>query len=53
MDPSRIADWIAAIEAAGEDEVEAITKEALGLATEAKDRDAYQAFRQAARKRAA
>jgi hypothetical protein len=53
MDPSRIADWCAAIEAAGEDEFEAITKEALELATQAKDRDAYQAFRQAARKRAA
>jgi hypothetical protein len=53
MDPSRIADWIAAIESAGDDEFEAITKEALGLATEVKDADAFRAFRQAARKRAA
>jgi hypothetical protein len=53
MDPSRIADWLAAIEAAGEDEVEGIVAEALELAKEAKDRDAYQAFRTAARKRAA
>jgi hypothetical protein len=53
MDPSRIADWIAAIEAAGDDEFEAITKEALGLATEVKDADAFRAFRKAARKRAA
>jgi hypothetical protein len=53
MDPSRIADWIAAIEAASDDEFEAITKEALGLATEVKDADAFRAFRQAARKRAA
>lgn len=51
MPPEVVADWLAAIDAAGPDELEQQTKAALAHAEKAKDRDAYVAFRAAKNKR--
>lgn len=48
-----VADWLSAIEAAGPDEFEQTTKDALAQAEKAKDREAYVIFRAAKNKRAA
>lgn len=50
---SQIADWKAAIEGAGPDELDAIKADALAAATKAQDRDAFAAFSAAAKRRRA
>lgn len=45
------ADWLAAINAAGADELAAVRTQALAVAEQHKDREAYSAFRAAAKKR--
>lgn len=50
---SQIADWKAAIDAAGPDELDAIKAEALAAATKVQDRDAFTAFSAAAKRRRA
>lgn len=52
MPPAVVADWLAAIEAAAADELEALAKDALATAEKAKDREAYVTFRAAKNKRA-
>lgn len=51
MPPHTIADWLASIAGAADDELDDVVKAALEAATAAKDRDAFQAFRAAKRKR--
>jgi len=51
MPESAVADWLAAISSAGDDEVAAVAQAALDAATVLKDRDAFQAFRAAKNKR--
>jgi ERF superfamily len=51
LPPAVVADWLAAIEAAGDDELEGVMKGAYGAAEKAKDREAYTAFRAQKNKR--
>lgn len=51
MTQAAIADWLAAIEAASEDELRTVMEGAYKAAEAVKDRDAYQAFRAAKNKR--
>lgn len=53
MVESQVADWLAAIADAGADELPSVIKGALDAATLLKDREAFLAFRAAARKREA
>lgn len=53
MPEAQVADWLAAIASAGPDELHGIAKGALDAATAAKDREAFLAFRLAAKKREA
>lgn len=48
---AQVADWLAAIAAAGEDELADVAAGAMGAATAAKDREAFIAFRAAMNKR--
>lgn len=51
LDESRRLDWLAAIAGAAADELDGIRSEALRAAADAKDEDAYRAFRAATNKR--
>lgn len=48
---AQVADYIAALQTAGADELDSIKARALALAEQHKDREAYSAFRAAAKKR--
>jgi hypothetical protein len=51
MTEAQVADWLAALKAAAPDELDAIKANALAQAEQHKDREAYTAFRAAAKKR--
>lgn len=53
MHPNRLQEWLDAIKAASDDEVEAMVKDGLNAATEVKDREAFVAIRAAGQKRTA
>lgn len=52
MSPTNLADWRAAIDSAGRDELEALVRDGLAAATEVKDREAFVVIRAAGKARA-